>query len=147
MQARRGFGLPCPWAPLQSVTTAASREVPFRHEGAVYLRGKATNPLDAACCASGTAHTPEGVWAESPMSGGADPGDSEAGLLEAECKRRVEGRPKRRLNTVRRHKWQRRARTWSQRASPGPEPKRGNGCFLEARSSTEAESRATKPPH
>jgi hypothetical protein len=27
MQASRTFGLPCPWAPLQSVTTAASRRI------------------------------------------------------------------------------------------------------------------------
>ena len=54
MQAYRTLGLPCPWAPLQSITAAASREVPFRRKRVVYLRGKATSPLGTACYASGS---------------------------------------------------------------------------------------------
>ena len=69
----------------------------------MYLRGKATSPLDAACYASGSVHTPEGAWAEYSLSSGASPGDSEGGMLEAECLRRVKRRPKRLPNTVRCH--------------------------------------------
>jgi hypothetical protein len=140
MRARRRIGLPCPWAPLQSVTTAASREFPFRFDGAVYLRGKATGPLGAACYASGSDDAPEGTRAESSLSVEASLGGSEAGMLGARCLRRVVLGPKPGLDTVRCHEWQHRARTCSQRASLDPEPRRGGECFFEVRCSAEAES-------
>jgi len=56
MQAPFAFGLPCPWAPLQSMTTAASRRIPWcierfgvfaeqSHRCAVCVRNPTTPPM------------------------------------------------------------------------------------------------------
>jgi hypothetical protein len=53
MRASWAFGLPCPWAPLQSVTTAASRRIRARVARRASLRGKATFFALCECCVSG----------------------------------------------------------------------------------------------
>ena len=83
VQAPRTFDLPCPCAPLQSMTTAASREYPYRGERAAILRGKATNTLDTACYVTGFGARTRGYAIRAPVAVRASPTDSRAGMLEA----------------------------------------------------------------
>jgi hypothetical protein len=83
VQAPRTFDLPCPWAPLQSMTTAASREYPYRGERAAILRGKATNTLGTACYVTGFGAHTRGRAVRAPVVVRASPTDSRAGILEA----------------------------------------------------------------
>jgi hypothetical protein len=133
MQAYRTLGLPCPWAPLQSVTTAASREVPHRREQAANLRGKATGPLGTAHYASGLGtHTRGcGLLVFDVGRGKPQPAtkpDCSRRVMQAPCRALAEASerhcaltrmmlsgvglwPKPHPDATRNHEWRRRART------------------------------------
>lgn len=145
MQAKRTLDLPCPWVPLQSVTTVASRRLPDREELGVKLRGKATHWLEPIGCDSGP-----GVHARRSADrvfgiGRASPVDNEAG-----CSIRMRAVHRTWAEASVRHdatsRVTKQTHTSSQRASPEPEPKPGNGCFLDALRVTEATSAAPKLP-
>jgi hypothetical protein len=108
------------------------------------LRGKATQSHSANAALPVSAHLPEGESAESSTSIGRtqptskpDTRSERFALWRALAEASVRHGPQPRMAA--------RTRT-SQRASPDPEPKRGSGCFLEARTEAEAKVLATKLP-
>lgn len=70
MQASQLFGLPCSWAPLQSVPTAASRGIPTGMSGSVYMRGASHQITRYGCYVSGYEARPRGVASRSSSSPG-----------------------------------------------------------------------------
>ena len=146
MQASWAFGLPCPWAPLQSFTTAASRRIPCSHRATGEFAGQSHHVTVNECYVSGFGSQARGPASRAFVVERASPIGSEAGVLEA-CESALCWSV---AEAAVRHGTQSQVtahtRTSSQRASPEPEPKRGDGCFFEARCSTEAESTATKLP-
>jgi hypothetical protein len=111
----------------------------------VHLRGKATHGLEPIGCVSG----PGGHARRSADRvfgfGRASPVDHEAG-----CSIRMRAVHRTWAEALVRHdatpQVTRQTHTSSQRASPEPEPKPGNGCFLDALRVTEATNAAPKLP-
>jgi hypothetical protein len=56
------FSLPCPWAPLQSMTAAASRRFPCLAVSKVLCAGQKHRRSGWACCASGSGSATRGCW-------------------------------------------------------------------------------------
>jgi hypothetical protein len=146
MRASWAFGLPCPWAPLQSVTTAASRRIRARVARRASLRGKATFFALCECCVSGLGSRARGPVCRGFVVGRASPVGVDAGVLEAGasavCRCSAEAGD--------RHCTQPRVavcpRTGSRRASPDPGPRHGDGCSFEVTGATEVAHAATKVP-
>ena len=84
VQAPQTFDLPCPWAPLQSVAAAASREFPYRRVRAASLQAEPPSRSERRATSPVSEHTPEGVQPE-PLS----PCGQARPTAEPECSRQV----------------------------------------------------------
>jgi hypothetical protein len=144
MQASRALGLPYPWAPLQSMTAAASRRILCLRRAMGVFAGQSHLFALCKCCASGIGARArrranrvfDTVWA--------NPADGEAG-----CSRREVGVAAglgRSLGPSRSAATSGGARANIAASFTCPEPKRGNRCFFEARTPAEAKVEAAKPP-
>jgi hypothetical protein len=107
MQASPALGLPCSWAPLQSMTAAASRRIPCSRRACGEIAGQSHHAARSECCASGPDSRTRRRAYRAFVAVPDKPGRQRSRILEGFCPRCGVCRPKPALVTPRCHKWRR----------------------------------------